>query len=187
MAVIRAIASADELNEVRRIIEQIFPEIHAYYALKGLRNHRILVAVEDNRVVGFIQFKVVKSGNVNIGHIYYMGVLPEFRGRGIGTELVCKAEEELIKRRADCIIASTQRRNIPVIRIFSKLGYAITDWDHVAEILKSMGADIEDSYDLMWLIYDYDEVVLFKMLTRAQGKESRRVKKRVTSSGIVNW
>ncbi len=181
MFVIRRPENVQELEQVRNIIKRIFSEIHAYYALKGLKNHRLLIAVYDGNVVGFVQFKLVQSGNVKIGHIYYMGVLPEYRGKGIGTELARRAEKELIEKGADCIIASTQRRNLPVIRIFAKLGYIITDWEEAASIVKSMGAEIEDSYDLMWLIYDYDEVVLLKLVNR-----SRTSKKRVTSSGILS-
>ncbi len=181
MFVIRKPENAQEIEQVRDIIRRIFSELHAYYALKGLKNHRLLVAVCDGNVVGFIQFKLVQSGNVRIGHIYYMGVLPEYRGRGIGTELVKCAEKELVSKGADCIIASTQRRNQPVIKIFTKLGYVVTDWDEVTHIIKSMGADVEDPYDLMWLIYDYDEVVLFKLV-----RKSLTSKKRVTSSGILS-
>jgi len=178
--VIRKPKSSEEISQVREIIEESFPEWHAYYAIKGLRNHRLLLAVDEsnNLVVGFIQYKVVQSGNVKIGHMYYMAVRPEYRGQGIGTELVKSCEKELIENNVDVIIASTQERNVPVLKIFTNLGYMKTDWTTATRILKRLGADIEDEYDLMWLIYDYDEVVLLKVVKHGDNVVTSRSSRR---------
>ncbi len=166
--VIRKPQHLDEIEQVKRVIELSFPEWHAYYALKGLRNHRLLIAVDvgSRQVIGFIQYKVVSSGKVKIGHIYYMAVHPDYRGRGIGTRLVEACESELLRLSVDVIIASTQEDNIPVIRIFRKLGYVVTDWSTTVNVVRKLGGNVRDEYDLMWLIYDYDEVVLLKITRR---------------------
>ena len=149
------------------MIEEIFPNWHAYYAIKALKNHRLLIAVnEKGKIIGFIEYKIVCSNSVKIGHIYYMGVKNEYRGHGVGTKLVLEAERELINNSVDCIIAATQEDNEPVIRIFTKLGYLVTNWRTAYKIIKKLGAEIEDEYDLMWLIYDYDKIVLIKVLKK---------------------
>jgi len=164
--IIRKPEHIDEIKQVKEIIEVSFPEWHAYYAVKGLKNHRLLVAIDScsRRVVGFIQYKVVSSGRVRIGHMYYMAVHPDYRGRGIGTRLVEMCEHELLRLNVDVIIASTQEDNVPVIKIFRKLGYILTDWSTAAHIVRELGGDIEDEVDLMWLVYDYDEIVLLKVV-----------------------
>jgi len=149
------------VNKLRRLIREIFTGWHAYYAEKGIHNHKILIAKVGNEIVGFIQFKIVNIG-VNIGHIYYMGVRPEHRGRGIGKKLVMKAEEHM-RNNVEAFIASTQEDNVPVLRLFKSLGYMCTSWRNAYKILKDLGADIEDEYDLMWKIYDYDDIVLLKL------------------------
>ncbi len=154
----------NELPTLKKIVREIFDGWHAYYAEKGLRNHRVLIAKIGNEIVGFIQFKTVKIGVV-IGHIYYMGVRKEYRRRGIGRMLVTRAEECL--RSSRCIIASTQENNVPVIRLFRSLGYQIVSWRKAFEILRSIGAELEDEFDLMWKIYDYDDVVLLKLNKRS--------------------
>ncbi|NPA70484.1 MAG: GNAT family N-acetyltransferase [Crenarchaeota archaeon] len=152
------------VSKVRKLIREIFPSWHAYYAEKAINNHKILVAKIEDEIVGFIQFKIVNLG-INVGHIYYMGVKPEYRRRGIGRALVIRAEEHM-KSKVECFIASTQEDNIPVLRLFKSLGYVCTTWRDAYKILRDLGADLEDEYDLMWRIYDYDDVVLLKLNRR---------------------
>ncbi len=153
-------------NKLKKLIRDIFPSWHAYYAEKAIHNHKILVAKVNDEIVGFIQFKIVDL-RVKVGHIYYMGVKPEYRGRGIGKALVMRAEEYM-RSEVECFIASTQEDNIPVLRLFRKLGYSCTTWRDAYKILKKLGADLEDEYDLMWRIYDYDDIVLLKLNRRSK-------------------
>ncbi len=181
--IVRRPESVNEVEQVKRIIEVSFSGWHVYYALRGLRGHMLLVGVDScsGRVVGFIQYKVVRSGRVKIGHMYYMAVHPDYRGRGVGSMLVEACERELVRLGVDVIIASTQEDNVPVIRIFRRFGYLVTDWRTAARVVRELGGDVEDEYDLMWLIYDYDEVVLLKVVrssstaaTAVLKRESRR-------------
>lgn len=65
------------------------PEKH----LKVLRgSYRALTAVQEGRVVGFI---TAISDGVATAFIPWLEVLPEARGRGIGSELVRRMQNEL--------------------------------------------------------------------------------------------
>ncbi len=160
--VIRKVCKKD-LDKIKNLIDSCFSNWHAYYAKRGLKNHEVYVAEVCNDVVGFIEFKVVNIG-IDVGHIYYMCVRRDFRGRGIGRRLVEYCENVFKSRDVSAIIATTQEYNIPVINLFKKLGYLIVDWYTAYRILKNIGANIEDEYDLMWKIYDYDDLVLLKVL-----------------------
>jgi ribosomal protein S18 acetylase RimI-like enzyme len=55
---------------------------------------RLLVAVEDQKVVGFVRVGP-ESESSEVGLVYLLYVLPEYWGRGVGTALMCAAMDEL--------------------------------------------------------------------------------------------
>jgi ribosomal protein S18 acetylase RimI-like enzyme len=57
------------------------------------------------------------------GTIYYMGILPDHRGKGYGADLLDEATRAL--RGADCwrVFCDTGSRNEPMLRTFRKAGY----------------------------------------------------------------
>lgn len=57
------------------------------------------------------------------GTIFYMGVLPEFRGRGYGLELVAEATRLLMLAGCWRIFCDTGTDNLPMVRAFRKAGY----------------------------------------------------------------
>ncbi len=70
-----------------------------------LRKHRILlVAKTAEKCVGLI----ISSCNANIGVIHWLFVLPEYRGKKIGFNLVKKSEDELQKQGCHKITLTTE-------------------------------------------------------------------------------
>jgi ribosomal protein S18 acetylase RimI-like enzyme len=57
------------------------------------------------------------------GTIYYMGVLPEFRGRGHALELIHEATRVLLAARCWRIFCDTGSDNVPMVRAFRRAGY----------------------------------------------------------------
>jgi ribosomal protein S18 acetylase RimI-like enzyme len=58
--------------------------------LKG--SYRVVLAVDDNQVIGFIS---AVSDGVLSAYIPLLEVLPEYQSKGVGKELVSKMKEEL--------------------------------------------------------------------------------------------
>lgn len=58
--------------------------------LKG--SYRVVLAIEDDRVIGFIN---AISDGILSAYIPLLEVLPEYQSRGIGKELVSRIKEEL--------------------------------------------------------------------------------------------
>ena len=58
--------------------------------LKG--SYRVVLAVEDKRLIGFIS---AVSDGVLSSYIPFLEVLPEYQSKGIGKELVSKMKEQL--------------------------------------------------------------------------------------------
>ncbi|MEP7027146.1 MAG: GNAT family N-acetyltransferase [Candidatus Eisenbacteria bacterium] len=57
------------------------------------------------------------------GTIFYMGVLPEFRGRGHALELVHEATRRFVAAGCWRIVCDTGTNNTPMIRTFRQAGY----------------------------------------------------------------
>lgn len=57
------------------------------------------------------------------GTIFYIGVLPEFRGRGHGLELVREATRILLDANCWRIVCDTGTDNAPMINAFRRAGY----------------------------------------------------------------
>ncbi|MEM7593779.1 MAG: GNAT family N-acetyltransferase [Cyanobacteria bacterium P01_A01_bin.83] len=80
----------------------------------------------DDRVVGFV-FPVIYPGYDKNGleeaSIYYIGVLPEYRGQGFATDLLLKGTRVLQDVGVWRIFCDTDVNNIPMISTFKRVGY----------------------------------------------------------------
>jgi ribosomal protein S18 acetylase RimI-like enzyme len=65
------------------------------------------------------------SDGVTRGYIYGVRVRPEYRNRGIGTQLMLAAENELIKRRLFYATLNVGRDNPKAQRLYERLGYRV--------------------------------------------------------------
>jgi ribosomal protein S18 acetylase RimI-like enzyme len=65
-----------------------------------------------------------------LGSNYHIGVIHDFRGKGIGTILQKKAIMTLIKRGVMYIVGSTAANNTPMKRIFKSLHYKFFDYQY---------------------------------------------------------
>ncbi|MBI5118176.1 GNAT family N-acetyltransferase [Candidatus Poribacteria bacterium] len=83
----------------------------------------VFVAVEDNTIAGFITCRILSNGgNDARGIIDLTAVLPQFRGRGIGSSLVKRAQL-YFRGKAEAVSVGTQSKNIPSIGLYQKLGF----------------------------------------------------------------
>lgn len=82
---------------------------------RARRRRILLVAKTDGKCVGLI----ISSCNANIGVIHWIFVLPEYRGKKIGFNLVKKAESELGKLGCHKITLTTEMAP----EFYKNLGY----------------------------------------------------------------
>ena len=81
----------------------------------------IFVAEEEGKVVGLA--KIHFSGENEVGTIRNNAVDPMFQGRGISTQLVKRAVEELKGRGAKIITVGTLETAEAALRIYEKAGF----------------------------------------------------------------
>ena len=89
------------------------------------KRYRSFVAEEDGIIVGFITMVEVLSFDDPHGYIKVNGIaiLPEYRHRGIGEQLVKRAEQEALDRGADSIGCASNLKRAVAHLFFEKLGY----------------------------------------------------------------
>jgi ribosomal-protein-alanine N-acetyltransferase len=141
----------EELGEVIRINKEVLPENYpVFYFEMHYRNFgkAFLVAELDGRIVGYIMCRVEYDTlytNPNKigkrGHIISIAVLPFAQGRGIGTELMIRALENMKKYYgAEEYYLEVRVSNEIAIRLYKKLGF------NVVKVLPGYYLDGEDAY-----------------------------------------
>jgi len=74
------------------------------------------------------------------GHVISVGVLGEYRRRGIGSELMSKSICSMVNDGADYVILEVRVSNTPAITLYRKLGFEVRD------LLRAYYSDGEDGY-----------------------------------------
>lgn len=112
---------------LKEVMEKSLSPFDSYYALLNLKSSKVIVEKEGKEIVGFAELKV----NGNAGIIFYLGVLPCYRGRGIGKRLVKRAEDYFVRNGLGISLASTRDWNKVAVSLFTSLGYKIFKEDEV--------------------------------------------------------
>lgn len=93
--------------------------------LNGLRGDELLVAVRDDRPVGFLCALPREDRGRRVRVIDLIGVAPEAQGTGAGRALVA-AFHRRAEGRCDAVEVGTQAANIPAQAFYERLGYVAT-------------------------------------------------------------
>jgi ribosomal-protein-alanine N-acetyltransferase len=121
-------ASLHDLGALRHVEQICFPKdawpLLDLVSVLTFRGVIRLKAVSDKHMVGFIAGDVKRMEGV--AWIATVGVLPEFRGRGIGTALLQACEAQIpVNRIRLCVRPS----NDVAIRLYERLGYTrVGEW-----------------------------------------------------------
>lgn len=101
---------------------------------------RALVAVADERIVGFVTFDVesdVFRRDVDRGIVEHLYVVPDRRGEGIGGRLLEAAEDALADRGVDVVTLESMATNDGARRFYRRRGYDV----HRVTMEKSLDGD----------------------------------------------
>jgi ribosomal protein S18 acetylase RimI-like enzyme len=88
--------------------------------------HQFFLHVVDGRsgrTVGEVWFESREGGGKVDFHIQWLGIEPEFRGQGFGTETLRLLEQEARHRGADATRLEVWLDNPDALRLYSRLGY----------------------------------------------------------------
>jgi ribosomal-protein-alanine N-acetyltransferase len=121
-------ASLHDLGALRRLEQICFPKdawpLLDLVSVLSFRGVVRLKAVSDHQMVGFIAGDIRRSEGV--AWIATIGVLPEYRGRGIGSMLLRACETHIPLSRIRLCVRPT---NDVAIRLYEKHGYnKVGEW-----------------------------------------------------------
>lgn len=145
---IRRFDPSIDLNSVVKLNRVFLPENYpSYFFVENYRRcpEGFLVAEVEGRVVGYIMCRVetafTEDETIKMGHVLSVAVDKDYRRRGIGTQLMLQAEENLRRDRGiDLMYLEVRVSNEPAISLYKKLGYAVLG------IIPRYYADGEDAY-----------------------------------------
>lgn len=88
-----------------------------------------IVAEVDSKVVGYLS-AVVEGYFNRVCHILSIAVLPEYRGRGIGSELLRYLIDLVKIKRIPAIILEVKKNNNVAINVYRKFGFKIIGYKY---------------------------------------------------------
>ncbi|MDS0298211.1 GNAT family N-acetyltransferase [Halogeometricum sp. S1BR25-6] len=122
-----------------------------------------VVAVDDGEVVGFVQ-AYVSTGQVVVGEIDWLHVLPEHRGEGIGTQLLKRVEQVLSDRGVDLIEGRVLTDNEAGADFYAEQGY-----EEASERTIGIGGEEFDEVEYVKRLGGEDEPALTEERTIEDG------------------
>ena len=157
------IRKAAEKNyfEMMKIARKLHPKWFDRVAIKisiplDLKLHRGFVAEENNKVIGFVTYtSIPDEGQVKLS---WIGVDPKFQGKGIGTKLIKKLENELVgigvkQLWVGTVAESTVYEPYEKTRAFyKKVGFRVT------KVKKIKSKDTGKKFDFALLVKDLTKI-----------------------------
>ncbi len=121
----------DELGRLRERYEQPLPESYtkAFQAITSDPNNELVVAVQDDEVIGVLQITFVPYITHQGGWratIEGVRTASSVRGKGVGTELIKWAIQRAKKRGCHLIQLTTDKHRVDALRFYKRLGFKST-------------------------------------------------------------
>ncbi|MGQ4892681.1 MAG: GNAT family N-acetyltransferase [Candidatus Njordarchaeia archaeon] len=141
----------EDIPDVINVNKVSLPENYSRYlfiAMWRLFSDISFVAVDTKRdkVIGYILDKRDQGKSffntdriVEKGHVFSIAVLPEYRGRGIGSALLAIGFSTMFKKGLEEIYLEVRVSNIPAIRLYELFGMKVVG------VVKAYYADGEDA------------------------------------------
>ena len=133
MPTIVKILSEDMLGTQREHFETPLPKAYydAFEAIKREPNHELIVVEKDGQIVGSMQLMFLPSLSYQGGtraQVETVQVAKEFRGQGIGTEMIKWTFERARQRGCRLMQLTSHKSRLDAHRFYERLGF---DKSHV--------------------------------------------------------
>jgi ribosomal protein S18 acetylase RimI-like enzyme len=143
MIEIRPYQSADQ-DGVVELWECVFPSAPAHNrpadvirTKLGIQPELFFLAVDDDRIIG----SAMSGFDGHRGWVYAVAVHPEFRRKGIGSQLMKKAESALRAMGCPKLNLQIRAENHPVQAFYESLGYHVEDRISMGKKLSEQAPD----------------------------------------------
>ena len=101
--------------------------MNAWHYVPVLRHGHVYVTKKDKEIIGSIQY-LLDWDNPKKAYMFGVSISKEFRGLGIGTELLEESLKAISKENIEEIELTVDPNNARAVKIYeSKLGFKVTD------------------------------------------------------------
>ncbi|KDO32434.1 hypothetical protein SPRG_02910 [Saprolegnia parasitica CBS 223.65] len=115
-----------ELPEIMSLFEKDLSEPYSVYTYRYFLYswpELCVLARSEGVIVGAIVCRLEETQGVIKGYIAMLAVEKSFRKHGIGSALVQKAIDQMMRMRCDEVVLETEITNVAAIRLYQNLGF----------------------------------------------------------------
>ncbi|MGI0091836.1 MAG: GNAT family N-acetyltransferase [Nitrososphaerales archaeon] len=148
------------------MLDESFEGWYQRHAKRTLRDiDKVYAARLDNTSVGLVMLKNLDSHS---GYVYYIAVLPEYRGMKIGGRLLDHSLEYFSRAGMDVLFASLTQEHNESNELFKSRGFIRTNYGEISKQYGKIGAVM--MYRKMLVVSG--ELVVWKRLTKSKETSS---------------
>jgi ribosomal protein S18 acetylase RimI-like enzyme len=140
----------NDINRLRETVALSFSKFMGFFAVHSLlsADGQTIVADVQGAAVGFAKLTEFQIGACKFSCVLWIGVHPEFRGRGIASSLVNAGVKRLKEAGAKKVFASSQRRNVVAHTVLRRSGFRSVGF---LELWAIFAGRIFEFYSAIWL------------------------------------
>ena len=119
-------ADKSDREDIKEVLVKSFTPTYAYYAQKSfVKLDNVLAAEDKGKVVGVINWRILRVGGQKIGYLFWLAVLPEYRRMGIAKGLIQEVIKKIQQEAGLAeIYAAIEKHNEPSRRLIESLGFS---------------------------------------------------------------
>jgi ribosomal protein S18 acetylase RimI-like enzyme len=126
-----ASAPQGERDSLEPILDECFTGLYLRHARRTLAEvETVMVAHHGDAPVGLAMLKPLAK---EVGYVYYIAVLPSFRGKGVGARLLIESLDQFSRAGAIEVYASVGEDNAESKALFLGRGFRRTDFGQVSK------------------------------------------------------
>lgn len=117
-------ATRTDIFDIFQIEQASFPQPWPFQAFERfIGKPGFLVSEHEKKIIGYIVSDAVPNHGNALGHVKDFAVHPDFRGQGVGTELLQQALAELGTRGVYSVKLEVRENNESAIRLYQQHGF----------------------------------------------------------------
>lgn len=102
--------------------------MNAWHLVPLIRHGRVYIIRKDNQIIGSVQYMLDWDSRKK-AYMVGVSISKEFRGGGVGTELLKESFKSLISEKIEEVELTVDPDNIGAVKVYkTKLGFMVTDF-----------------------------------------------------------
>lgn len=114
---------ASERVHIEMIEAPPFESVASFQSSLISKNSPVYYVVEDERVVGWCDVSPIQNPRMSHRGYLGMGLVPEFRGQGLGSQLLTSVLEHAKKSGLEKVELHVYTSNTPAVALYKKFGF----------------------------------------------------------------